>query len=154
MVGALVFVARSVRLGAVVPIAVAGLLYGAFLIDKYLPDLGPHWSQKHVIAAYYANRHGPEEPLIVYNLYWRGENFYSRNEVYSQSEPAEKWAWVEPNNLSPQVWFNKHKGTRIFILLERQRLEMVRGILPVGSRGDVKVVDDSNNKLLLVETRI
>ncbi|MGZ3428919.1 MAG: hypothetical protein ACXVCV_19840, partial [Polyangia bacterium] len=154
MLGALVFVARSVRLGAVAPIAVAGLLYGAFLIDKYLPDLGPHWSQKHVIAAYYANRHGPEEPLIVYNLYWRGENFYTRNEVYSQSEPAEKWAWVEPNNLSPQVWFNKHKGTRIFILLERQRLEMVRGILPVGSRGDVKVVDDSNNKLLLVETRI
>jgi 4-amino-4-deoxy-L-arabinose transferase-like glycosyltransferase len=154
MLGALVFVARSVRLGPVVPIAVAGLVYGAFLIDKYLPDLGPHWSQKHVIAAYYANRQSADEPLIVYNLYWRGENFYTRNEVYSQAEPAEKWAWVEPNNLSPQVWFGKHKGTRIFILLERQRLEMVRGILPVGSRGDVKIVDDSNNKLLLIETRI
>jgi 4-amino-4-deoxy-L-arabinose transferase-like glycosyltransferase len=154
MLAALVFVARSVRLAAVAPIAAAGLVYGAFLVDKYLPDLGPHWSQKHVIAAYYANRHGPDEPLIVYNLYWRGENFYTRNEVYSQAEPAEKWAWVEPNNLSPPVWFGKHKGTRIFILCERQRLEMVRGILPVGSRADVKVVDDSNNKLLLVETRI
>ncbi|HEX9102095.1 MAG TPA: glycosyltransferase family 39 protein, partial [Polyangia bacterium] len=149
-----VFVARSVRLGAVLPIALAGLVYGAFLIDRYLPDLGPHWSQKHVIASYYSHRNGPDEPLIVYNLYWRGENFYTRNEVYSQSEPAEKWAWVEPNNLSPQAWFGKHKGTRIFILLERHRLEQVRGILPVGSRQDVKIVDESNNKLLLVETRI
>ena len=154
MVVAMIFVARSVRFGALLPIAVAGVLYGAFLLDQYLPDLGPHWSQKHVIAAYYRNRTGPEEPLIVWNLYWRGENFYTRNEVYSQAEPAEKWAWVEPNNLSPQVWFQKHKGTRIFILMERHRLEQVRGILPVGSRQDVKVVDDSNNKLILVETRI
>jgi 4-amino-4-deoxy-L-arabinose transferase-like glycosyltransferase len=154
MLVALGFVARSVRLGVVAPIAVAGVLYGAFLVDRYLPDLGPHWSQKHVIASYYAHRSGPEEPLIVYNLYWRGENFYTRNEVYSQATPAEKWAWVEPNTLSPQVWFDKHKGQRIFILLERHRLEQVRGILPVRSRADVKIVDDSNNKLLLVEARI
>ncbi len=154
MLVALGYVARSVRLGVVLPLAVAGTLYGAFLIDRYLPDLGPHWSQKHVIASYYAHRSGPEEPLIVYNLYWRGENFYTRNEVYSQTNPSEKWAWVEPNSNQPQAWFARHKGERIFILLERHRLEQVRGILPVGSRQDVKIVDDSNNKLLLVETRI
>jgi hypothetical protein len=138
----------------VVALVMLAVLYGAFLLDRYLPDLGPHWSQKHVIASYYAHRTGPEEPLIVYNLYWRGENFYTRNEIYSQSEPAEKWAWVEPHNLSPAQWFQRHKGSRIFILLERHRLEQVRGILPVASRQDVKIVDDSNNKLLLVEVRI
>ena len=154
MVDALLFVGRSARLGVLVPVALAGVLYGAFLLDRYLPDLGPHWSQKHVIAAYYAHRNGPGEPLIVWNLYWRGENFYTRNEVYSPSMPPdERWAWVEPQNLQPQAWFQRHKGTRIFILLERHRLEQVRGILPVGSR-DLKIVDDSNNKLLLVETRI
>jgi hypothetical protein len=143
-----------VRLGALVPVALAGTLYGAFLLDRYLPDLGPHWSQKHVIASYYAHRSGPEEPLIVYNLYWRGENFYTRNEVYSQSDPQDKWAWVEPQKIGTQMWFERHKGQRIFILLERHRLEQVRGLLPVGSRQGVKVVDDSNNKLLLVEVRI
>ena len=110
MLGALVWVARSVRLGPVLPLAIAALVHGAFLVDRYLPDLGPHWSQKHVIAAYYAHRHGPEEPLIVYNLYWRGENFYTRNEVYSQAEPAEKWAWVQPDNLSPQAWLQQAQG--------------------------------------------
>ncbi len=154
MLVALGLVARSVRFGALLPVALAGIVYGAFLVDRYLPELGPHWSQKHVIAAYYANRSGPDEPLIVYNLYWRGENFYTRNEVYSQAEPSEKWAWVEPNNMSSQTWFQRHKGTRIFILVERHRLEQVRGLLPVGSRAGLKIVDDSNNKLLLVEARI
>jgi hypothetical protein len=133
---------------------VAGVIYGAFLLDRYVPDLGPHWSQKHVIASYYAHRDGPNEPLIVYNLYWRGENFYTRNEIYSQPEQNEKWAWVQPDSLGPQQWFARHKGTRIFILMEKHRMESVRGILPVEAREKMKVVDDSNNKLVLVETRI
>ena len=154
MLVALGYAARSVRLGPMLPLALIGTLYGAFLLDRYLPDLGPHWSQKHVIASYYAHRSGPEEPLIVYNLYWRGENFYTRNEVYSQPTVDEKWAWVEPQNLHPQAWFERHKGRRIFILLERHRLEQVRGLLPVAARQTVQVVDDSNNKLLLIEARI
>jgi 4-amino-4-deoxy-L-arabinose transferase-like glycosyltransferase len=154
MVVAVWLVARSARLGALIPVAVCAVVYGAFLLDRYLPDLGPHWSQKHVIASYYAHRSGPDEPLIVYNLYWRGENFYTRNEIYSQSTPAEKWAWVTPETAANQAWFERHKGHRIFILLERHRLEQVRGILPAGSRAQLKIVDDSNNKLLLVETRI
>jgi 4-amino-4-deoxy-L-arabinose transferase-like glycosyltransferase len=147
-------VAGSARLGAAALVGAIGIVYGAFILDRYVPDLGPHWSQKHVIASYYAHRAGPDEPLIVYNLYWRGENFYTRNEVYSQPELNEKWAWVQPDNIGPQQWFARHKGTRIFMLLERSRLESVRGILPVESRDKVHIVDDSNNKLLLVETRI
>ena len=59
-----------------------------------------------------------------------------------------------PQNLHPQAWFERHKGRRIFILLERHRLEQVRGLLPVAARQTVQVVDDSNNKLLLIEARI
>src|SRR5439155_20405274 len=79
MLAALGLVAASTRAGAVWIVAAAGLIYGAFVIDRYIPDLGPHWSQKHVIAAYYKNRSSAAEPLIVWNLYWRGENFYTRN---------------------------------------------------------------------------
>jgi 4-amino-4-deoxy-L-arabinose transferase-like glycosyltransferase len=153
MLGALALVALTTRAGLVWLVAAAGVVYGGFLIDRYLPDLGPHWSEKHVVAAYYKNRSGPQDPLIVWNLYWRGENFYTRNEVYSQATPAEKWAWVEPGNLAPQAWFAQHKGTRVFFLVERTKLESLRGALPAESR-NLRTVDDSNNKLLLVETRI
>jgi 4-amino-4-deoxy-L-arabinose transferase-like glycosyltransferase len=153
MLGALALLSATTRAGAVWLIAAAALLYGAFTIDRYLPDLGPHWSQKHVIAAYYKNRSGPQDPLIVWNLYWRGENFYTRNEIYSQSDVAERWAWTDTANLAPQVWFKKHEGARVFFLVERNKLDSLRGSLPVNAR-NLKVVDDSNNKLILVETRI
>ena len=150
---ALAVVAATTRLGAVAWVAAVAVLYSVFLADRYLPDLGPHWSQKHVIAAYYANRHGPEEPLVVWNLYWRGENFYTRNEIYSQSDPAEKWAWIEPDKLGPPAWLARHKGQRVFFLVERVKLETLRNVLPPAAR-DLHIVDESNNKLLLVETRI
>ena len=154
MLGALGLVAATTRAGAAWLIAAAALLTSAFMADRYMPDLGPHWSQKHVIASYYAHRHGPDEPLIVWNLYWRGENFYTRNEVYSQSDPKEKWAWVEPGNaMAINAWCQRHKGTRVFFLVERTKLESMRGRLPAYAR-DLHVVDSSNNKLILVETRI
>ena len=44
--------------------------------------VAPSWSQKGPIAAYYENRRSPEERLIAYQLYWRGETFYTSNEIY------------------------------------------------------------------------
>ena len=41
----------------------------------------PHWGQHEVIQAYYANRSGPEEPLIAYQMNWKGENFYTGNKI-------------------------------------------------------------------------
>ena len=71
MLVALVYVGRSVRLGALIPLAAVAVVYGAFLLDRYLPDLGPHWSQKHVIAAVLRASHRPRraahrlQPLLA-----------------------------------------------------------------------------------------
>ena len=59
----------------------APVVWTGFILDRFLVELSPHWAQKHVIAAYFADRKGPEEPLIAWQLYWRGENFYTRNEI-------------------------------------------------------------------------
>jgi 4-amino-4-deoxy-L-arabinose transferase-like glycosyltransferase len=152
MLGALLLVARVVRATPVWALAAVALVTSAFVADRYMPDLGPHWGQKHVIAAYYANRHGHDEPLIVWNLYWRGENFYTRNEVYNLPS-GDVWAWTEPSQNHPKEWFEKHKGRRVFFLVERVKLEALRGNLPANARG-LRTVDDSNNKLLLVETTL
>ncbi|MFW5965968.1 MAG: ArnT family glycosyltransferase, partial [Persicimonas sp.] len=65
-----------------------------FSLDVYMPAVSSTWSQKGVWDAYYeqcTNTDGPpgahwtkrfcEEPIIAYKLNWRGETFYSRNEV-------------------------------------------------------------------------
>jgi hypothetical protein len=156
MVVALVMLARSVRFGALIPLAVVAVLYGAFLLDRYLPDLGPHWSQKHVIASYYAHRTGPEEPLIVYNLYWRGENFYTRNEIYDHTKPQlEKTIFLGDRNVEKmQAYLKAHPGRRVFFLVERVRFEALRGLLPVEARPTLQIVDQTNNKLYLATAQL
>src|SRR5262249_31995954 len=74
------------------------VVWSAFVIDKLLVELSPHWSQKHVIASYYAKRTGPEEPLIAWQLYWRGENFYTRNEIYRSQNPNERTVFLGDKN--------------------------------------------------------
>jgi 4-amino-4-deoxy-L-arabinose transferase-like glycosyltransferase len=152
MLGALVLVARRERALPVWILAAVALVTSAFIGDRYMPDVGPHWSQKHVLAAYYAHRTGHDEPLIVWSLYWRGENFYSRNEVYDLPS-GDPWAWTDPQQVNAKGWFEKHKGRHVFFLVERVKLEALRNNLPAGAR-DLHTVDDSNNKLLLVETTL
>ena len=54
--------------------------------------------QKHVIASYYAKRKGPEEPLIAWQLYWRGENFYTQNEIYARPIRNERTVFLGDHN--------------------------------------------------------
>jgi 4-amino-4-deoxy-L-arabinose transferase-like glycosyltransferase len=153
MLGALVLLSLTLpRAPAIWTLAAVATVSGAFMIDRYLPDLGPHWSQKHVIAAYYAHRDNASEPMIVWDLYWRGENLYTRNEIFSQANSNERWAWTQPRDVATQ-YFAHYKG-RIFFLVERVKLEGLKGYLPAAARDQVKIVDESNNKLVLVETRL
>jgi hypothetical protein len=39
-------------------------------LDVYMMKTSPHWGQHEVIEAYYANRVGPNEPLVAYQMNW------------------------------------------------------------------------------------
>ncbi len=144
---------RAVRTGARISLIALGMfavVWTAFLIDKIYVELSPHWAQKHVIAAYYANRRSPDEKLIAWQLYWRGENFYTKNEIYKDSNPAERTIFLGDRNIEKmQKWYAAHTGKRVFFIIERVRLESLRGTLPAASRPSLQIVDQSNNKLYL-----
>ena len=65
-----------------VVLSVAAVLFTFFLLDGYMRAVAPFWSQKEPIATYYEKRRSPEERLIAYQMYWRGETFYTKNEIY------------------------------------------------------------------------
>jgi hypothetical protein len=132
--------ARQVLLALVACVAVT---WTGFLIDKFLVELSPHWGQKHVVASYYAKRKGPEEPLLAWQLYWRGENFYTRNEIYEQTKPGdEKQVFLGDKNAENlQKYFANHKGRRVFFVVERARFETLRGLLPAEARPSLKIED-------------
>jgi hypothetical protein len=144
---------RGILLWLVGAVAVA---WTGFLLDKVLVELSPHWAQKHVIASYYAQRKGPEEPLIAWQLYWRGENFYTRNEIYDPAKPqSEKTIFLGDRNVEKmQTYFKNHGGRRVFFIVERVRFEALRNLLPVDARPSLQIVDNSNNKLYLATAQL
>lgn len=141
---------RAGTLG-LVAVGVLACAWTGWALDRHLTDLSPHWSQKHVIAAYYEQRKGPEEPLIAWQMYWRGENFYTQNAIYDNRIPQEdKTVFLGTRNAEKmQEYFRTHGGRRVFFIVERSRFESLRALLPASARASLKPVDESNNKVYL-----
>lgn len=96
MLGVILFLTRNrlVRRLSLAGIFVTGVAFAVFCLDVYMPGISSTWSQKGVWDAYYSQctrTDGPpgahrfkrycEEPTIAYKLNWRGETFYTQNEV-------------------------------------------------------------------------
>jgi 4-amino-4-deoxy-L-arabinose transferase-like glycosyltransferase len=134
--------------------AIAGLGVGAvaftwFLINGYMRAVAPYWSQKYPIAEYYKHRRSPEEKLVAYMLYWRGETFYTKNEIYEGPEEERTVFDLERADEKLGDWIRRHRGRRTYFLFERARQGHLQGLLPAESRASFKVIHAENNKFSL-----
>jgi 4-amino-4-deoxy-L-arabinose transferase-like glycosyltransferase len=100
-------------------------------------DLSHHWTQRDLFFRYYDNAK-PGEPIVAFQMDWKGETFYSRNTVKQIKQenklpdylalPGRKWALVE----------------------QGQRLRLLQQIAQQGGH-QVRVWDQNlNAKLVLV----
>jgi 4-amino-4-deoxy-L-arabinose transferase-like glycosyltransferase len=138
----------------------AGLLAGAvcstyFLLDHYMPSVAPYWSQKNVIAHYYRQRSGPEERLIAFQMFWRGESFYTSNEIYQG--PQEDRTVFDSDDLDENLrrlreWIARNRGRRHFFLFENARESQLRSALPAGV--PLQILDRTNNKFVLASAQL
>jgi hypothetical protein len=96
------------------------------------------------VQRYYAERKGPQEPLLAYQMNWKGENYYTGNRVY---------VFVDLDNKKLLEWVEKNKGKTVFIVLEHSRLDRLKRILP---GRDVKALTTprDNNKFVLAKTTL
>ena len=118
-------------------------------------ELSPHWAQKHVVASYYSHRAGPDEPLIAWQLYWRGENFYTRNEIYKSPQQNERTVFLGDRNAENlKEYLVRNHGKRMFFIVEQSRWGTLRGLLPADARNSLRIVDDRNNKFYLAAADI
>jgi 4-amino-4-deoxy-L-arabinose transferase-like glycosyltransferase len=143
--------APRIRRWAVVGLGLAATAFTFFLLDGFMPGVAPSWSQKGPIAAYYRERRSPEERLIAFQLYWRGETFYTSNEIYEG--PTEERTVFDQEGADDKLkeWIGRHRGHRAFFLFERFQQSRVQGLLPPEARASFRVVDDENNKFYLAE---
>jgi hypothetical protein len=109
----------------------------------------PYWTQKGLIANYYKMRSSPAEHLLVWQMYWRGENFYTQNEIYEGPKEERTIFLGDRNFENLKAWMEKHRGHRAFFLVEQSRYNTLETAVPADARKTLKIVDNSNMKFCL-----
>jgi 4-amino-4-deoxy-L-arabinose transferase-like glycosyltransferase len=138
---------------AIATLAVAAA-FTYFLLDVYMPQAAAHWSQKPLIAQFYRERASGDEHLLVWQMYWRGENFYTQNEIYEGPGPERTVFLGDKNAENLKDYVARHPGKRMWFLIERTRLETLKSLLPQAARATVKIANDNNNKFYLLSANL
>jgi 4-amino-4-deoxy-L-arabinose transferase-like glycosyltransferase len=118
--------------------------FSAWALNLYMIDLSPHWGQRELVKRYYEKRSGPNEPLIAWQMNWKGENIYSGNRVH---------VFVQLDNKAMNGWMDKHGGTTAYFLLEHSRLSSFKRMMGRRSVDELSTARE-NNKFVLVRSRI
>ncbi len=135
------------RRHAAVSITIVSLAFCAFTLWIYLPSLAPHFGQRDLLLAYYRARQGPEEPIVAYQMNWKGENFYTGNRVPAFVSSGKKLKnWLR----------GQQKAGRkvLFFLTEHGRIGALKGEL--GPSTPIQRMTDKslNDKFALVRAEL
>lgn len=113
----------------------AVVAFALWLNWSHWVQLSHHWTQRDLFWRYYRQRQ-ESEPIAAYFMNWRGETFYSRNQVKQIKENS---LLTQYANLPGRKW----------ALVEQSRLGILKSA--VGPDKTLKTIDkDLNNKFVLV----
>jgi len=137
----LLIVARW-RSWAVYGACAVSVLATLWVIDVYLIKISPHWGQRETISEYYRRRTGPQEPLVAFQLNWKGENFYTGNNVPAFVSSGKKFTdWVESQ---------KQNGVGVmFFITEHSRIGTLQRELGSTEKFDLVTDTKLNDKFVL-----
>lgn len=132
--------ARPLRGAATRALLGVSLAFTVWCLDVYMIDLSPHWGQRELVQRYYELREGPDEPLVAWQMNWKGENFYSGNRVA---------IFVDLDNTRLNEWVRENQGRTAYFMLEHSRLGGLRGVLGNSTIEEI-TSERLNNKFLLI----
>lgn len=120
-IGLLLWAARRGRL------ALAGMLLSALLslgwvMNSYLPAVSEHWSQRTPMRIYYDQR-GPEDPLLSWWFYYRGETFFSKGKVWVLKES-------DREKLKEFIDTQRGQGRSLWVLTTLSHTKRLKQALP------------------------
>ena len=145
---------RLVRRAGLGLLFLGSVVLAYFALDYYMPILSKTWSQKGLWDAYYAQCErveGPpgahpakrfcRQPIIAYKLNWRGETFYSQNEVIPIRDDDDFEHFLAHESQAPFYGIME---------MARYRGEFKRK-LPARLRGKTCLTYNRNDKFVLVK---
>jgi 4-amino-4-deoxy-L-arabinose transferase-like glycosyltransferase len=142
----LVLAVRKIRPHAAALFLAFGFVWAIWGLDVYMMKTSPHWGQHEVIQAYYANRAGKNEPLVAYQMNWKGENFYTGNHIPAfVSSGANFTNWLKQQ---------REAGIKVmYFITEHSRTNGLRS--EVGAKAYREVTDKALcNKFVLVRAEL
>lgn len=145
---------QRIRTWATVATVCVAVAFTYFLLDIYIRRAASHWSQKPLIAQYYKERRSPDEHLLAWQLYWRGENFYTQNQIYEGPSNERTVFLGDRNAENLKDYVSRHAGRRAFFIIERTRIDGLKSLLPEPVKQTVKIVNDDNNKFYLLSAQL
>ncbi len=139
--------ATRLRAHAAALVLALGVLFASFTLFVYLPRLAPHYGQRELLLAYYAARHDADEPIVAYQMNWKGENFYTGNRLPTfVSSGAKFQTWLKK--------LQKRGGKVVFFVTEHGRVGTLKGELGRGARVATLTDKRLNNKFALVRVEL
>jgi 4-amino-4-deoxy-L-arabinose transferase-like glycosyltransferase len=138
---------RRLRRACLLAFAGLSVAFSAWAIDVYLVDISPHWGQRETIATYYQRRASPSEPLIAYQLNWKGENFYTGNNVPAFVSSGKRFTdWVEAQK--------KNGVSVMFFTTEHSRIGALQRELGTVRKFEVLTTPELNDKFALARAEL
>ena len=132
---------------AVVLLAAIAVWATAWTLDVYVVRAAPHWGQRETLLAYYTHRKSPGEPLIAFQMNWKGENFYTGNHVPAFVSSGAKFkSWLDDE---------RERGTRVlFVTTEHSRESGLKTELGKVRRFERLTTRAQNNKFFLARVEL
>ncbi len=132
----LFLIIARIRRHVTVLLIATSLIWAVWGLDVYLVKASPHWGQREVIEAYYKMRGNDEEPIIAYQMNWKGENFYTGNRIPAfvssgatftnwlkqQQEKGIKTFWFVTEHSRTSALRNEAGNPRVFEQMTDKRL--------------------------------
>jgi 4-amino-4-deoxy-L-arabinose transferase-like glycosyltransferase len=138
--GLLLWAAGRVRAAAASMLLSALLIFG-WTLNGYLPAASEEWSQRSAIRTYYDQR-GPEDPLLSWWFYYRGETFYAKANVWVLKEN-------DREQLAEFIDTQRGHGRSLWLMTTAGHSKRARTALPSDLRAGVTVAYENSHYALL-----
>lgn len=143
LAGVVALAVDRVKLGiATLAIASVGLV--AHLGWLAMPEASTSWSQKATIARYYEER-GPTDRLFAFWLFFRGETFYTANELADRRLPPDDRTVVLAWQSGLDAWRARHPGVGLYVLVAWYAEQQLRRYAP-----EARLVETGNTHVKLM----
>ncbi|MEM9460516.1 MAG: hypothetical protein AAGF11_40485 [Myxococcota bacterium] len=126
---------------ALAAFVLSGLLTTGWVVSDYVPAASENWSQRSAIRLYFENR-GPEDRLVSWWFYYRGETWFSKQDIWVMKD-------VDRKELAELFTEYEGRGASLWFITIQPHARRLAAQVPQKYRAGVETVYESFHYSLL-----